>query len=168
MNKVFASIGACALISALGTVVLIPELRLWATVNILWWVFFVLASGIAIGAGNPSMPASPRVFVALIPSAVIAIYIVFRVFVLQQDLGLSGFTSKDRQFWFVAGFIMLVSWPFTFVFSFTKDFVASIIRFIVGQDSESKVQRASKTITALTGLIGVIALFLKYVGALSS
>jgi len=164
MNNVLARIGACTLVSAFGTAILLPAIRFWVQANIIWWLLFVLIAGIAIGAGTPALKALPRVFIALIPPICIAIYIAFFLLVLKRSLAVSGVSSEDPQFWVITGFLMAISWPFAFALSYCKSLVAAVVKFFVGPGNDGKVDQASKTTTAVIGLFGAVGLLLRAVG----
>jgi hypothetical protein len=168
VNSILVRIGVCALVSVFGTAILIPSLRFWSDVSIVLWALFVLAAGIAIGTGSPPIKTLPRLFVALIPSACIAAYVSLRVVVLQHTISLSGLNSDNVQFWILFAYIVGITWVFTFALSYSSQVVAMIVGFFVGKESEGKIERASKTITAIIGLISVVGLLLNAVGIFPS
>jgi hypothetical protein len=156
-------LGTCALVSAFGSVVMMPSIQVWKDVNLLWWLFFVLAAGIATGGGKDPLFGFQRAIVAAVPAGCELIYIGFQ-FALGHAFGLSGLYPDNPRFWIIVLFLLLLTWGFTYLFSYCRQLVAELIRWVSDSQSVTQVERVSKVISAVIGLIGVIGLLIKAVG----
>src|SRR5689334_17371999 len=133
------SAAATAIVSAFGTVFLLPALRYFDQSTTLWWLFYVLATAMAANAEKQPLNGASRALIALIPALAPLAYIAFQVVVLGRRIGLSGLEPDNPNFWMAVSIVCAMIWPLVWLFSYGRSFLAAIVRWLVRKPSEAKV-----------------------------
>lgn len=160
-HNVYYPVGACAVVSAFGTAILFPIIRGWGDANLIWWLLYVLTCAVALGGGKAPLRPLPRLCVALLPPFCQGVYLIFYVFVLGREMRMSELDSGNPRFWILMAFVMTCTWAFAVAFSFARNFVEMIVRWLSKRSSDQRIHNVSRAIAALLGVGSAVALLLK-------
>jgi hypothetical protein len=146
-----------AIVAAFGTVFLLPALKTFSDKILLWWLFYVLATAMAVGIGKNPVVGLRRLLIAAIPGLMPALYIGFRL-MLGHTVYLSGLNSKNPIFWAAVTVTVLATWFFTWLFSHARVGLKAGLRRLMRDAPEKQINALSRTLTAVIGLLGVIGI----------
>lgn len=146
-----------AIVAAFGTVFLLPALRTWSDRVLLWWLFYVLASAMALGIGKNPVAGIPRFLIASMAGLMPALYVAFQV-LIRDTLSLSGLSPRNPRFWAVVAVMALASWCFVWLFSYARTGIKTALEALMTDTPEKRINALSRTVTAAIGLLGVIGI----------
>ena len=157
-------LGTCAVVSAFGTAILLPALAHLSDATIVWWLCYVLAAGVTIGGGERPLAAWPRLLVAAVPASCELIYVAFYVFALGRSLLLSEVGSDNPRFWAIVGLLAFLTWLFAVLFSYSREAIEIIVRYLANNASERQIKNVSRGIAAIVGVVSAITLLFHTIG----
>jgi hypothetical protein len=159
-NRFIESTAVTALVAAFGTVFLLPALETWDQYTLLWWLFYLVATALASNSGRQPVTGFPRFLIALLPALAPLLHLVFQIFVLERTANLSGLVSDNPRFWIAVAVLCLMTWILVWLFSQARDFIAAIVRWLLRDKTEEKINTIARGLTAITSLLGVVGLLI--------
>lgn len=160
-NKLIAVVAVTSISSAFGTVVLMPALREWHEgTTVLWWLCYVALTSMSVASGQ-GMRSWQRAIISVIPAVLPLLYITLSVKILGRHFRMSDIPSNSELFPNLIAAFFIFTWLLVFIFSYARSFFESIIKTLIQDGTEGRIQRASKVLAALVGLVGATGLFIK-------